>query len=458
MKKALVFQGPPLGGKSTTAIEMGVPRFSVRHFFEKRRDELKLPPAGTFLKDEMVEEAADLFIKENANEELIVFDGFPGNAHQLKWLEARLKPEYETYFRYFDIDKQTARMRMAERKVCFNCDGGADPVQGETYCPVCGSPLSKRTDDNPDSFEKRWTNYFQRERDMCSAEIEAFNAAVLRQTGSRRMDLHMHTTYSDGTYSPKELIEKINEAGIKLFAVTDHDTTGAVAECENLAIRHGLDFIKAIEINALYENKEVHILGYGVSPDDPELTEVLRLNMEAKNAHAHNTLALIEASGIASLADKEKYDSYTYDKKRGGWKLLNYLIDTKVCKDGYEYFALLKKLKTEVIEYQPAQKVVDAIKRTGICILAHPAAYNGKFELGRILNDFKNMGVDGIEVFHPLHSVEGMLEINEFCRKHSLIRTGGSDFHGNLPDRILGEPEIYAELIKGSVLENKINK
>lgn len=452
MNKAIICLGPPLSGKSTEAIKLGIPRFSVRHFFEKRRKELSLPPVGTFLSDEIVINEVDRFIRNNEVANELVFDGFPGNSVQAEWLINRLDNEYEVDLRYFDIDKKTAKLRMNNRKVCYTCDGGADPVEGDVFCPRCGSLLKKREDDNPEAFERRWAHYWCREREMVQSGFQMLKNAILTPHGSRRMDLHIHTTLSDGTEAPEEIVQKVKNEGIQLFAVTDHDSICGIEKCKQLAKENNLEYVKAVEINAVFRGKVVHLLGYGISENDKALKDVLQKNNEARKVYDEKVLKILEERGILSYRNVKDFEDYVYDAQRGGWKLLNYLIDIGICKDGYEYFNLLARIQAETIDYQSAASVIDAIRKTGKCVLAHPGTYKWGTHLTEILDVFRNMGIDGIEVFHPLHTENVMIELYEYCGLHSLIRTGGSDYHGkNLPDRILGKPKVYKELLNNSM-------
>lgn len=456
MKKAYLFLGSPLSGKSTKSISLNIPRFSVRHWFEPKRTKGDLPPVGTFLPDNIVFEAAEEFIAQNKESDEIAFDGFPGNAKQFLWLQKLLSGKYIIEIQYCSINKKEAYLRMQRRFVCSTCDGGADPVipvRG-SYCPVCGSKVTKRVDDNNSDFETRWNTYFVREQSIAKA-VPAYRDKILEiEITDMRMDLHMHSTVSDGIYTPKELVSLCRNKGIDIFSLTDHDSIDGMESAEQEARENGLDFIPGIELSAIFEGELIHILGYGISKESKKLQSIIQHNKNARIQFDLDVLSCLCNKKIISCDCKDTYHKYEYDKKQGGWKLLNFLIENNICRDGFDYFKILHNINMEFISYTEASKVIEAIQETGICIVAHPGTYGWDEEtLHKKLEVLYKMKVDGFECYHPLNKISDRLIIKEFCHQFDMICTGGSDYHGNLSNRSLGYPPFYYHSVKNTKFE-----
>lgn len=260
-----------------------------------------------------------------------------------------------------------------------------------------------------------------------------------------RADLHMHSTASDGSLTPEELIERLKEEGIELFSLTDHDTTANSEIMERLAKKNNIKYIKGVEVSSTYEGEMFHILGYNIDVNNNELQEIINENERLLIEKDDNSIKLLVSQGFP--VDFDEYLNYENDPRRGGWKSLNYLIDKGICKNIDEFFNNIfnEKRKLAFPTFADPQKVISAIKKAGgIAVLAHPRYGKSKFQLIDILNRFKNMGVDGIECSHTNHSEDEIKECIKFCNDNDLLITGGSDYHGGLIEkRKLGKPEFF---------------
>ncbi|HIQ01393.1 MAG TPA: hypothetical protein EYH30_04595 [Anaerolineales bacterium] len=159
-----------------------------------------------------------------------------------------------------------------------------------------------------------------------------------------RADLHIHTTASDGRWTPEEVVAHVRAAGIGLFAITDHDTLAHVAPTADLARRVGLAFLPAAEVSAVVNGTGVHILAYGVDPTDPVLNRMLEENRRRLNWVNEETIRRLARAGYP--VDLDAYATYQHDPSRGGWKALNFLIDSGLCQDVRD---LMDRLFTESI-------------------------------------------------------------------------------------------------------------
>ena len=269
-----------------------------------------------------------------------------------------------------------------------------------------------------------------------------------------RTDLHIHTTASDGCWTPQRLIKGIVEKKIELFAVTDHDTVENVSKMEMLSQSIPGQFIKGVEINSKFQGGIIHILGYGIDPKTPQLEKVLVENRnQLDEVNIRDIQKVITLGYPIRLSD---YLSYTYDLQRGGWKSLNFLIDQKICRDLKDYN---KNLRSEIGHYVPefmaTEDVVRVIREAGgIPILAHPGASLRSVDIEDGLNQILGTGIAGVECFAQYHNEETTRRCVDWCQEHVLLITGGSDYHGGFVNRTLGEPVVdhAIELNLGAIL------
>lgn len=263
-----------------------------------------------------------------------------------------------------------------------------------------------------------------------------------------RTDLHMHTIASDGTLSPKELLEEIKEKGIGMFSITDHDSIGSLEEMELLVKNEDVKFIKGVEISSLLEGEQFHILAYNFDPKNERLLSLIENNDILLREKDDNSIKQLIESGYD--IDFEEYLKYEHNPVRGGWKTLNFLIDRGICKNIDEFFNEVfvgeRSLKYPLFPHP--KKVIEIIKEaSGISVLAHPRYGKSKFDLDYILESFKLWGIEGIECYHPNHDEKNIEYLVNYSLKNNLIITGGSDYHGGLISRrALGKPKFYTRI------------
>lgn len=262
---------------------------------------------------------------------------------------------------------------------------------------------------------------------------------------SKLIDLHTHTSYSDGQYTPDELIKLAIDRGIDTLAITDHDTVNGILTV-NKDDYKGIKIINGIELSAKVDKGQMHILGYGIDPENELLTTAL-LDIKDKNIEA--TLRIIEQvkkdhglifgddeiaelvnadhnigrPDVALLCVKHGYVTSVSDAFK------KYLIDAynKTRKDGKGI---------------PYEECIGLIRASGgIPVLAHPTTLNlSKEELEQLLREMIMEGLKGIEVYHSNQSKKESEFYLSLAQKYHLLVSGGSDFHGpNIkPDIELG--------------------
>ena len=238
-----------------------------------------------------------------------------------------------------------------------------------------------------------------------------------------RADLHIHTTASDGTWTPAELIAEAQKQQLGLIAVTDHDSVANVAEAMTLAAAAGITLLPAAEICSTKEDLSFHILGYGIDIHNKQLLELMQHNEALLEQKDVDSIHLLARDGWP--VDEAEFARYTYDRRRGGWRALAYLIDKGLCTGVGDFFKRIFTPEHDLgfPEFPPISEVITAILRTE------------KF--------------DGFECYHSNHSEEGTQRLLQHCKKHGLLISGGSDCHGTfVPGRRLGQPLVTADMLR----------
>lgn len=260
-----------------------------------------------------------------------------------------------------------------------------------------------------------------------------------------RADLHIHTTASDGTWTPAELISAAKKANLGAIAVTDHDSVGSVAESQRLAAEAGLKFVTGSEICATKNGVMFHILGYSIDIANKNLLELLHHNESLLEAKDVESIALLEGEGWpVSTAEFARYD---YDRRRGGWRALAYLQDKGLCRDVNDFFGRIftKEHHLGFPCFPPISQVIDAIHGAGgVALCAHAASGFHGPGLDKMLAMLADEPFDGFECYHSGHDGANTRALLDHCLKNHLLISGGSDCHGTfVPGRNLGEPVIY---------------
>ncbi|MBN1936670.1 MAG: PHP domain-containing protein [Anaerolineae bacterium] len=259
-----------------------------------------------------------------------------------------------------------------------------------------------------------------------------------------RVDLHIHSTASDGTWNPRELVQQVQATGIDLFAVADHDSVGNVRATEALARERGLHFIRAVEVSSTWNVQLIHILGYGIDLNDAALLAMIDENWHRLASVDDQSIRKLIAAGYE--ISFEEFETYQNDTSRGGWKALNFMIDKGICSGVKDFFGRL--FVGEMALHYPAfadpAEAVQIIHRAGgTAIWAHPGSnvLNGR-TADEIFDYVRDIGIDGLECYTPYHDAPLVARCLDFCRQHGLLITAGSDCHGGfVAERALGQPE-----------------
>jgi len=260
-----------------------------------------------------------------------------------------------------------------------------------------------------------------------------------------RIDTHIHTTASDGTLYPDELLNEIKELGIEIFSITDHDTIANVGEMKKLIKNKDLTFIPGVEISVTYKEKEIHLLTYGnsISEENKKLMDILNKNSFIRKTFEDNFMYFVAKKFDFSF---NEYATYTRNPKNGGWKAENFLKEKNIISSLPDIFKLIDESGVK-ISFRNPEEVIKELKEIGlIVVLAHPPAYfKGELLNEDFLDYFRNLGIDGIECYSPYYKdISDANYYKDYCKKYNMIIMSGSDYHGDfVKTRKLGMPERY---------------
>lgn len=257
------------------------------------------------------------------------------------------------------------------------------------------------------------------------------------------IDLHMHTTCSDGQYSPEETICMAHAAGVTTVAVTDHDTVFGIADAAKAAEKYSMTFFSGIEIS-VQGNNELHILGYGIDPENPSLLQFCAKHAADRKERCGKMLAYLQKCGIdITLEDVWRCNNgRTTGRPHFARTLveMGYANSIQDAFDRYlttpEFYACVERPKP-----QPEDGIRVIREAGGVAVLAHPHQLKlDEISLEALLQQLKEMGLQGIEAYYSRHTQEQTKTYLQLAQKHHLLYTCGSDFHGSAvkPDIALG--------------------
>ena len=259
--------------------------------------------------------------------------------------------------------------------------------------------------------------------------------------GSQFVDLHCHSTASDGTLPPADVARLAQASGLSGLALTDHDTIGGVAEAAAEASRLGIEFLPGIEISAEYPHPgTMHILGYGVDPDSPSLRDLTRKLLEGRDNRNPRIVQRLQELGVAitmeeveAQAGKDKDPASVVGRphiaailnRKGYVSSIKQAFDKYLAPGGLAYFDK---------ERLRPQRAVEMIHESGgLPVLAHPVQLRttSDAELERVVKDLADLGLSGLEIIHSDHTPDLVEKYTRLADRFGLLKTGGSDFHGS---------------------------
>lgn len=266
----------------------------------------------------------------------------------------------------------------------------------------------------------------------------------------KTIDLHMHSTVSDGTDTPEEILAQVKEAGIGLFSLTDHD---AIKGCLTIQkIRKGNDppFVTGVELSCTDEEGRYHILGYGYDPEAASIQGLVEKGHGIRMNKVRARLELLESKYGFSFPAEEVQALLARDNP-GKPHIANLMVKFGFAKTKEEAMAeYLNKLKVRSGYLTPREAIEGILAGGGIPVLAHPTYGNGdqlilNEEMDRRLLRLTGFGLRGVEAFYSGFSGLMIREMLRFADKYDLLVTAGSDYHGRNKLIELGDTGIEPE-------------
>jgi 3',5'-nucleoside bisphosphate phosphatase len=249
------------------------------------------------------------------------------------------------------------------------------------------------------------------------------------EAAPRYVDLHLHTTWSDGRWKPRRVVEEAAGHGLAAISVTDHDVIGGLDEASTAAAEHGIAFLAGVELTADWDGRTVHMLGYGIDPTASVLVEALDRGRALMTAHVERVLAALDEAGTPLAAeDLGKYRV----RYASGAALVLAMVQQGILRKASNGAALLRLASQEPRAYT-AGEAVDLIHAAGgIAALAHPAKIRrDRPHLTAVdLAPLVEADLDAVEVWQIVHRQEEREHYTDVARSLGLLAVGGSDCHG----------------------------
>jgi len=247
----------------------------------------------------------------------------------------------------------------------------------------------------------------------------------------REIDLHVHTTASDGTCTPREAVSLAAEAGLKAVAVTDHDTAEAHPEARIAAQALGIEFVPGVEISTRY-GVAVHILGYYIDPEEKGMRSLLDWIVEDRAARNKKMCALMEADGLPVHYEEMTARFGDVIGRPNFGQVLMELGLAESVKDAFDHYIEKGQRYYLPRTILPIERAVEAIVHAGgVAVLAHPFQYRkNDDELRELIRHCMDHGLGGMECRYSGYDAEKTAYLEGFAEEYGLLKTGGSDFHG----------------------------
>lgn len=265
---------------------------------------------------------------------------------------------------------------------------------------------------------------------------------ITRRILNRKIDLHTHTTCSDGVLSPADLVKKAKEIGLSALAITDHDTTAAWTQASHAAVLLDMELVSGVEISTKHQGMTVHILGYLFDPAHEGLQASLQRYIEARNRRNPLILEKLEEMGFPLTMEEVRAFSGGTVVNRPHFA--EAMIDRGYVKSRQEAFE--RFLGDHAPAYVPKEvysvkQAVDMLHAAGgVAVIAHPDQFrnNNLTQTLHVLQWLAELGVDGIEAYHGECKPDNALQYARLAEELGLFVTGGSDYHGDTKHRDLG--------------------
>ena len=249
------------------------------------------------------------------------------------------------------------------------------------------------------------------------------------------IDLHIHTTASDGLFNPKQAVEIAKESGLSAISITDHDTIDGFVEAKEKVDELGIELIPGVELSVVHKGEDFHLLAYLVDYENPEFLKKINSFREERSVRGEKMVEKLNELGIDLRIDTVK--AIAGNGAVGRPHLADALLKEEFVHTYDEAFARYLGYHAPAYvakKYLTPQEAIDLIHLVrGVAVFAHPGTSRSE----QAIYDFLEMGLDGIEAYHSQHDRNMTIHYINLAKKLGLIYTGGSDCHGRRKGKVL---------------------
>ncbi|MCS6771534.1 MAG: PHP domain-containing protein [Kiritimatiellae bacterium] len=246
----------------------------------------------------------------------------------------------------------------------------------------------------------------------------------------------MHSTFSDGSKTPEELVARGSALGLRGMALTDHDTVSGVERFLNAARAAGIPAVSGVEVSAQLDGGSVHVLGYGIDPTSPALREALGWIREGRSERNREIIHKLNRLGFRIT--EEEVAAAAGGEVVGRPHIAGVLVRKGIVHSKREAFDRFlgrgRPAFAERRRLDPVSTIRLIRESGGVAVIAHPYALKmNRRDLAELLRELHKAGLTGIEVYYPEHSPETVRAYRSLAAEIGLLVTGGSDYHGEAP-------------------------
>jgi predicted metal-dependent phosphoesterase TrpH len=267
------------------------------------------------------------------------------------------------------------------------------------------------------------------------------------------IDLHLHTTASDGACAPDELVARAAAAGLSVIGITDHDTMAGVSQAAEAASRIGIACIPGIEVTSVWQQRDVHVLGYFVNPESKGLGQLIARGRQARLMRARSIVALLAKAGAPVEIEDRLSAAAAGGRAIARPEIARALVAAgHVESVGEAFDTYLSEGRPAFVPHSgpsPMEVVARIVEGGGVASLAHP----GTTKRDELIEPLMAAGLDALEAIHSEHDPAARSHYRRLAEELGLAVTGGSDFHGDgmHSRRVLGGVNLPADLFAGFV-------
>jgi len=241
------------------------------------------------------------------------------------------------------------------------------------------------------------------------------------------IELHTHTTYSDGILTPQQLVKRAADKGVKALAITDHDTLSGWDEAIATAMIYDIEIVPGVELSTVHNGRSLHILGY--YPRQELLTEPLAERLAGRKRRAKQMMA-----NLAEMGYPIELEEFTPNMALGRPHIASAMVQAGYVNSPQEAFErFLGEEQPAYVHYEKfsIQQGISLIRDCGgVPVWAHPYLFRGG-RVEEVLPELIAAGLMGLEVYHPHHGNNKINRLKKLCQEHNLLMTGGTDYHGS---------------------------